>query len=409
MVLFNYATRELTAKVVYYGAGLCGKTTNLEYIHKSLPEKTRGKMLSLATQTDRTLFFDFLPIDLGSVKGMKTRVQLYTVPGQVFYDATRKLVLKGADGVVFVVDSQKEMLDSNLDSWHNLTQNLKENNLDINSIPLVIQYNKRDLPNVLSVKELNKKMNGLNAPFFEAIAINGFGVQETLKGIAAIVLQTLSKRYAPKEEKEIEEAVRIEVPVEETPVAIAEEEPIDLSALEEEIRELPNAEELETVEEAPLNLEPVSESIEDSPSIGELEEVHELQEELPAEPPVAASIAEAAPQPEAVSLSERQPEVHRIESPRQQYVTTPLRPEEPRVSASATVAVDVSRPKRSTSSLDQELEKIVPKEITRRKTSKILEDQASSKSVNIPLEVSVDRNGQEIKLQISINLKINLG
>src|SRR5215471_16187326 len=134
MVLFNYATRELTAKVVYYGPGLCGKTTNLEYIHKALPEKSRGKMLSLATQTDRTLFFDFLPLDLGSVKGMKTRVQLYTVPGQVFYDATRKLVLKGADGVVFVADSQKEMMQSNLESWENLKQNLKENSLDINTI-----------------------------------------------------------------------------------------------------------------------------------------------------------------------------------------------------------------------------------------------------------------------------------
>src|SRR5438067_9375705 len=153
MVLFNYATRELTAKVVYYGPGLCGKTTNLEFIHKNLPEKSRGKMLSLANQNDRTLFFDFLPIDLGSVKGMKTRVQLYTVPGQVFYDATRKLVLKGADGIVFVVDSQKEMLESNLESWENLKQNLKENSLDINAIPIVLQYNKRDLPNVMSVKE----------------------------------------------------------------------------------------------------------------------------------------------------------------------------------------------------------------------------------------------------------------
>src|SRR5262245_12306298 len=199
MVLFNYATRELTAKVVYYGPGLCGKTTNLEFIHKNLPEKTRGKMLSLATQTDRTLFFDFLPIDLGSIKGMKTRVQLYTVPGQVFYDATRKLVLKGADGVVFVVDSQKELMESNLESWENLKDNLRENNLDIESIPLVIQYNKRDLPNVLPVRDLDKKINEVKAPYFEAIAINGQGVQDTLKGITKVVLNAISQKYMREE------------------------------------------------------------------------------------------------------------------------------------------------------------------------------------------------------------------
>ena len=202
MVLFNYATRELTAKVVYYGAGLCGKTTNLEHIHQDLPEKTRGKMLSLATQTDRTLFFDFLPMDLGTVKGMKTRVQLYTVPGQVFYDATRKLVLKGADGVVFVVDSQDELMERNLESWDNLKQNLAENNLDINTIPLVIQYNKRDLPNVVSVRELNEQINILKVPYFEAIAISGVGVQETLKGITKVVLQSLQRRYSREELEE---------------------------------------------------------------------------------------------------------------------------------------------------------------------------------------------------------------
>src|SRR5512138_3136711 len=141
MVLFNYSTKELTAKVVYYGPGLCGKTTNLQWIHEKLPIKNKGKMLSLATETDRTLFFDFLPIELGAIRGMKTKIQLYTVPGQVFYDATRKLVLKGADGVVFVADSQKEMMDSNLDSWQNFEANLKENGLDIHTIPLVIQYN----------------------------------------------------------------------------------------------------------------------------------------------------------------------------------------------------------------------------------------------------------------------------
>src|SRR5262245_23256198 len=147
MVLFNYSTKEITAKIVYYGPGLCGKTTNLQFIYDDLPQTiNKGKMLSLATKTDRTLFFDFLPIDLGTIRGMRTRLQLYTVPGQVFYNTTRKLVLKGADGVVFVADSQKTMLDANIESYRNLEQNLQEHGMNLNEMPLVIQFNKRDLP-----------------------------------------------------------------------------------------------------------------------------------------------------------------------------------------------------------------------------------------------------------------------
>ena len=257
MVLFNYATRELTAKIVYYGPGLCGKTTNLEFIHKSLPEKSRGKMLSLATQTDRTLFFDFLPIDLGSVKGMKTRVQLYTVPGQVFYDATRKLVLKGADGVVFVADSQREMFASNLESWENLKQNLLENGLDLNTIPMVVQMNKRDLPNVMPVKELNQKLNEVGAPYYEAVAITGKGVQETLRGIAKVVLENLSQKYT-KEGKELKEKE----------TSAASKSPADL---------IDDAEEL--VEDLPGPVASVpTEHIEE---FDELEELHELKPEVP--------------------------------------------------------------------------------------------------------------------------------
>src|ERR1043166_7744330 len=191
MVLFNYATRELTAKIVYYGPGLCGKTTNLEYIHKALPDKTRGKMLSLATQTDRTLFFDFLPLDLGSFKGMKTRIQLYTVPGQVFYDATRKLVLKGADGVVFVADSQSSMRDSNLDSLENLKTNLRLNRIDPEKVALVFQYNKRDLPNVDSVETMNGYLNPNGAAVVEASAITGTGVTATLRAAVVRILDNL--------------------------------------------------------------------------------------------------------------------------------------------------------------------------------------------------------------------------
>ena len=195
MVLFNAATKELTAKIVYYGPGLCGKTTNLQHIYDQLPGDGRGKMLSLATQTDRTLFFDFLPIDLGTIRGMKTRIQLYTVPGQVFYDATRKLVLRGADAVVFVADSQAPALESNKESFQNLIDNLKEQGTDLASIPHVLQWNKRDTPNALPVATLNQEVNRFSAPTFEACAMKGEGVKETLAGVSKLVLKFLAEKY----------------------------------------------------------------------------------------------------------------------------------------------------------------------------------------------------------------------
>ena len=195
MVLFNYSTKELTAKVVYYGAGLCGKTTNLQWIHEQLPIKNKGKMLSLATEADRTLFFDFLPIELGTIRGMKTRVQLYTVPGQVFYNATRRMVLKGADCVVFVADSQDAMIEANSDAMKNLRENLIANELDPDNIPLVIQYNKRDLPNAASLADLNKVLNTRGVPFVEASAKAGKGVEETLKVATQLVFKVLAGKY----------------------------------------------------------------------------------------------------------------------------------------------------------------------------------------------------------------------
>ncbi len=209
MVLFNYSTRELTAKIVYYGPGLCGKTTNLQYIYEQLPEVVKGKMLSLATKTDRTLFFDFLPMDLGEIRGMKTRVQLYTVPGQVFYNETRKLVLKGADGVVFVADSQEAMMSSNAESLRNLEENLKAHGMRLSDIPHVFQLNKRDLPRLSSVEELNAALNRYNAPSFEAVATTGIGVQDTLKGIARLVLLHLTRRYQPKSGAVVTEKVPV--------------------------------------------------------------------------------------------------------------------------------------------------------------------------------------------------------
>src|SRR5215470_7344964 len=204
MVLFNYSTRELTAKIVYYGPGLCGKTTNLQFIYDSLPDNVKkGKMLSLATKTDRTLFFDFLPIELGRIRGMRTRIQLYTVPGQVFYNSTRKLVLKGADGVVFVADSQQKMLESDVESYRNLEENLREIGLKLDELPLVMQFNKRDLPQLASVEEMNTLINRHNAPFYEAVATTGIGVEDTLKAVTKLVLNHLATKYhlgAPTEE-----------------------------------------------------------------------------------------------------------------------------------------------------------------------------------------------------------------
>ncbi len=195
MVLFNYSTKELTAKIVYYGPGLCGKTTNLQWVHEKLPIKNKGKMLSLATETDRTLFFDFLPIELGTIRGMRTRVQLYTVPGQVFYNATRRMVLKGADSVVFVCDSQEPMLEANAESLENLRENLEVNEIDPDEIPIVFQYNKRDLPNALPIEVLNERLNPRGAPWYEAVAIEGDGVEETLKGVTALVFRSLAGKY----------------------------------------------------------------------------------------------------------------------------------------------------------------------------------------------------------------------
>ncbi len=194
MVFFNYSTMQMAAKVVYYGPGLCGKTTNLQYIYGHTSNDSRGEMVSLETETDRTLFFDLLPIDVGSIAGFSTRIQLYTVPGQVFYNTTRKLVLKGVDGVVFVADSQRPMLQANIDSFKNLEENFTEMGLSVDTIPLVLQYNKRDLADVCSVEEMNAALNRGNWPYFEASALTGEGVFETLKGISKFTLMSLKQR-----------------------------------------------------------------------------------------------------------------------------------------------------------------------------------------------------------------------
>jgi signal recognition particle receptor subunit beta len=194
MSVVNYSTREITCKIVYYGPGRSGKTTNLQQIYSQLPEDRKGKMVSLATDTDRTLFFDFLPLDLGSISGFNTRFQLYTVPGQVYYAATRKLVLQGVDGVVFVADSQSRQLAENIESLQDLHANLVDDGFDPRTMPLVMQYNKRDLPaeEVTAIDELDNRLNFRGVPYFAANAVNGGGVFESLRSIASIVLARLS-------------------------------------------------------------------------------------------------------------------------------------------------------------------------------------------------------------------------
>jgi mutual gliding-motility protein MglA len=189
MSFINYSAREINFKVVYYGPGLCGKTTNLEWIYKVSKPEAKGKMVSLATETERTLFFDFLPLDLGEIRGFKTRFHLYTVPGQVFYDASRKLILRGVDGVCFVADSQEARMDANLESLENLRLNLEEQGFDLDELPYVVQFNKRDMPEVLTMEELSRTLNPTQVPEFEAVAIEGTGVFETLKGLARQVIK----------------------------------------------------------------------------------------------------------------------------------------------------------------------------------------------------------------------------
>jgi hypothetical protein len=199
VVFFNYTTMQMTAKIVYYGPGLCGKTTNLQAIHHKTAPKSRGEMVSLETETDRTLFFDLLPLDVGVIGGMKVRLQLYTVPGQVFYNATRKLVLKGVDGVVFVADSQVAAEDTNIESFNNLKANIAELGLSLDQLPIVFQFNKRDIRNIQPVEVLNEALNPGGAPFFEAAALHGVGVFETLKAISRLAISSVRKKVGPEQ------------------------------------------------------------------------------------------------------------------------------------------------------------------------------------------------------------------
>lgn len=207
MVSINYAFREVSCKIVYYGPGLSGKTTNLQYVHKKVPTQVRGELISLATDTDRTLFFDFLPLNLGAIQGFSTKFQLYTVPGQVFYNATRKLVLRGVDGLVFVADSQLSKMEENKESLNNLLENLKSYGYQIEEIPMILQYNKRDLPEVATIEQLQDVLNRWNIPYYEAVAFKGIGVFDTLKGICKLVIENLKSKTQISQQPESQPAV----------------------------------------------------------------------------------------------------------------------------------------------------------------------------------------------------------
>lgn len=228
MPIINYAKKEINAKIVYYGPALSGKTTNLEYIHRALKSEQKGKLISLATEGDRTLFFDFLPVDIGDIYGVRVRFHLYTVPGQIFYNETRKMVLKGVDGIVFVADSQRSMIEQNVESLKNLQENLISLGRDLRSIPLVIQYNKRDLEDISSIEELNSKLNEFNSEYFEGIAIRGIGVLETLSSITGLVYERLKELSILKPEKESKVRLRIIAPdKEEQKVKLGEDEDLE--------------------------------------------------------------------------------------------------------------------------------------------------------------------------------------
>jgi signal recognition particle receptor subunit beta len=301
MALFNYATRELSAKIVYYGPGLSGKTTNIEMVHRILRADQKGRLISLPTETDRTLFFDFLPVDLGQIRGFKVRFHLYTVPGQVFYNATRRLVLQGVDGVVFVADSQVEMAQSNEESLKNLVENLAGYGKKLEEIPFAMQYNKRDLRNVSTVQEMNARLNTMNAPVFEGIAKDGVGVSETLVAISRLVFSHLRKTLLlPAETTEREDAGRRDEARIEKPLPSAEEPLEEISDLEE-IQEVAETREAAETQEAigAQEPQPAQEGIGEEAALGEVaESVPEEFGILPGAPPV---VEEAPPADKGLS------------------------------------------------------------------------------------------------------------
>jgi len=307
LALFNYATKEITLKIVYYGPGLSGKTTNLQQLHSILDPTKTGKLLSLATETDRTLFFDFLPVELGKIKDFSIRFQLYTVPGQVKYNATRKVVLKGADAVVFIADSQKEMREANIESFSNMKENLISNNINPDDLSLVLQYNKRDLPDILSIDELNKDLNSSDQVYLEAEAINGRGVQETFQTITKLLIKDIARKHS----LEIQPAavpVGIDAQREES-VSVVQEDALQQQIIEEEIIEE------EILIEEPLQPASLQEAAIEEEFFSTREPVQPLQqpmleeEKIVIEEPVRPFMPLQEPVIEKEEWKEREPEI----------------------------------------------------------------------------------------------------
>lgn len=387
MAVFNATTRELVLKIVYYGPALCGKTTNLEYIYRSMPQDKKGKMLSLATESDRTLFFDFLPLELGKIQGWNVRIQLYTVPGQVFYDATRRLVLKGADSVVFVVDSQREMLQADLESLMNMKENLKANGLDYESIPMVIQYNKRDLRNILPIEELDQRLNSRRVPFFSAIAIRGEGVMETLKAVTRITIASIQTRLLGAESMPAQKETPAQSPAPFPP-------PTPQPTQEVEKHETIPAEDFDQIEE----LEP-------------LEEIEELDK-----PPMAGSLSMEPLQAEDNQQEENFPDAPLTQSPPEELVhvtealenslqseKSPHPPEEKTI---------VSPPADPTLTA-KEHKNVEPETIIiEDKQSADTPSEAESKDIQLeaaePVQVSIEPVKDGFFVTITLNLKINI-
>jgi signal recognition particle receptor subunit beta len=322
VTFFNYVTKEITLKVVYYGPGLSGKTTNLQYLYSVLDPSSRGKFISLATESDRTLFFDFLPVELGKIKDFSVRFQLYTVPGQIRYNATRKLVLKGADAVVFVADSQTEMREQNIESFTNMRENLTANNIDPDGVPVILQYNKRDLPSVLSVEELNKDLNAAGYQTIETVAIDGKGVEETFRLITKMLLKEMVRKHKVEMAPEVEEVVSKSVPEEIVPPAGPAFAKPQVAEPEEAHVEQSERETVFTPEEIiPLTTR---------------ESEEEKIEEVPERPLRQAT---AFTQEKVVSLKIPDEDVFEIEEPREQRTA-----EQPKVSAPVNTAAQAPAP-----------------------------------------------------------------
>jgi mutual gliding-motility protein MglA len=438
MVFFNYATMQMAAKVVYYGPGLCGKTTNLHHIYGRTAPGSRGEMVSLETETDRTLFFDLLPLDVGVIGGFKTRIQLYTVPGQVFYNTTRKLVLKGVDGIVFVADSQKAMKDANVESLANLKTNLGEIGIKLDEIPLVLQYNKRDLANILSVDELEESLNAQRLhESYEACAVLGQGVFETLKAISRLTLRSLKKRMLGEEKpaptpRAAPVAAAPPSPPPAPPAPAARRDPppppapVSRPVVHEPTAEIEEALEVEpgTFSEAPpaptplaheLNQPPATFDVADQETVQEFEEaLDSLDAPLPEQPAAAAAAsvapAPAVPEPEIADVSfaeaaEPEPEKAVTEEVRHVKVGSnidilaeleKLR----KTSTTSAAAAAEEKPKRAAAGLS--VDDLLAGSLNHRKeVSKVFEVQVPRKQLAQGHQVTVglrfaDRQGKEI-------------